>query len=403
MKPNYGASSDLLRYLILWHYGGAYFDCTDVRSGEISLDKFLNSLENEENQPGFWVDSNSQGGGEIGNDTFIVEPKHPLMKQIYLQAIYSYSREVKIDFRGDRKKIEEIKKEGVFTQLRTMERYPSNTNILGTDFTINCTGPEQVRQNIKKTNFNIGYIPEEYLSKNKQNTTFWLDPSISQNNQSLALDEVIEQAINSICLDIKFTGLLNLDKYVGLIFKVMEPNKPDKTEVCEKLLKSLDVILEEQTFLKEQIKYVTPVSDYSSFNNYYFKNFSSLIFNNDHIARVNNRWLIEFVKNSNNINYLRSSFPYINAAIDFFQDCENSNKQEEFKNMYEFLVCVIYYHETLQNLDLNLETTFDKIIIQNFLKTQSEQFKKINQFLVNNEKVYTEYVEQLDKDNIKKL
>jgi len=85
--PNYGASSDLLRYAILAKYGGCYFD-SDVRPG-------INTLEDsygfDSNDPQFKVTTFSQGLADIGNDAFICTPGHNLMIDLANTARRNYS------------------------------------------------------------------------------------------------------------------------------------------------------------------------------------------------------------------------------------------------------------------------------------------------------------------------
>jgi mannosyltransferase OCH1-like enzyme len=69
LRPNYGASSDLLRYLILYSFGGAYFD-SDVAPGTKRLETSESFLKDFDN-PIIYINKNSQNTKEIGNDAFI--------------------------------------------------------------------------------------------------------------------------------------------------------------------------------------------------------------------------------------------------------------------------------------------------------------------------------------------
>lgn len=84
LRPNYGASSDLLRYSILYKFGGAYFD-SDVVVGSTKL---IDTSIFDENfrEHCLYIDGNSQGSGAVGNDTFICTKKNSLMQKIYEQA-----------------------------------------------------------------------------------------------------------------------------------------------------------------------------------------------------------------------------------------------------------------------------------------------------------------------------
>lgn len=79
--PNYGASSDILRYLILLVYGGAYFD-SDIFPGDLNLN----------DHPAFDGHSFFSGFNFEGksNDAFICAPKHPFWLSILKKCIEKY-------------------------------------------------------------------------------------------------------------------------------------------------------------------------------------------------------------------------------------------------------------------------------------------------------------------------
>ena len=76
LRTNYGKSSDLIRYQKIFLHGGAYFD-TDVLPGTVSLTD-SKIFESTHEFPCLWVDRNSQGTDQIGNDTLIATTEHPL-------------------------------------------------------------------------------------------------------------------------------------------------------------------------------------------------------------------------------------------------------------------------------------------------------------------------------------
>lgn len=87
LRSNYGASSDMLRYNILYRFGGAYFD-SDVHPGAHTLNH--DGLFDQGNTQLFLVDNNSQGKGLIGNDAFICATHQPLMRAIAAAAENNY-------------------------------------------------------------------------------------------------------------------------------------------------------------------------------------------------------------------------------------------------------------------------------------------------------------------------
>lgn len=80
LRPNFGASSDILRIRALYKYGGFYAD-TDVLPAEQSLAKSHIFSENESYHR-FYVDANSQGSGMIGNDVFLSTKNNPHLRFI---------------------------------------------------------------------------------------------------------------------------------------------------------------------------------------------------------------------------------------------------------------------------------------------------------------------------------
>ena len=102
LRSNYGASSDLLRYKILYEYGGAYFD-SDVIPGPRPLatdplfttdhtTHFCGCLNAAENSHRLSLHANSQGRkGMVGNDGLICTPKNPYLKEIFECAKANYT------------------------------------------------------------------------------------------------------------------------------------------------------------------------------------------------------------------------------------------------------------------------------------------------------------------------
>ncbi|MBA3817246.1 MAG: hypothetical protein H0X29_12175 [Parachlamydiaceae bacterium] len=110
VMPNYGASSDLLRYRILYQIGGCYFD-SDIEPAPNSLIG-CDAYNSTNNQHVLYIDHLSQLpkpheysferfelSGQIedtfynyglGNDAFICTAKNPLMRQIMQEAEDNY-------------------------------------------------------------------------------------------------------------------------------------------------------------------------------------------------------------------------------------------------------------------------------------------------------------------------
>lgn len=89
LKPNYGASSDDLRYRILFKFGGAYFD-SDVGPGECSLED-SGIFDMSENEHCLYVDTNSQNEGEIGNDALITTAQNSMLELMSMIIARNYN------------------------------------------------------------------------------------------------------------------------------------------------------------------------------------------------------------------------------------------------------------------------------------------------------------------------
>lgn len=100
LKPNFGCSSDMLRYWILYKYGGAYFDM-DIAPGKDSLD----SIKEDHEQHILYIEHQTQNlnlsdaelksfsTNHIGNDTFICTKNNPFMSKLFLITQKNYYAE----------------------------------------------------------------------------------------------------------------------------------------------------------------------------------------------------------------------------------------------------------------------------------------------------------------------
>ncbi len=88
LRPNYGSSSDLLRYNILFQYGGFYCDCTDVAVGKTNLSEIFAQefkrpvlfLDHRPQQPMLSLEELKEfRTDQLGNDTFLVTGEHNML------------------------------------------------------------------------------------------------------------------------------------------------------------------------------------------------------------------------------------------------------------------------------------------------------------------------------------
>ncbi len=88
MRPNYGSFSDVLRYRLLDEFGGGYFD-SDVKHGIYNFEELV-ALNNGSTEHVLYIDTDSQGSNNIGNDSIVCSKGNPLIKQIYENAKNHY-------------------------------------------------------------------------------------------------------------------------------------------------------------------------------------------------------------------------------------------------------------------------------------------------------------------------
>lgn len=86
--PNYGSSSDALRYLILFQYGGVYFD-GDINRGVKNLEALYESLQTRTGNV-FLIGEKSQDTNCPGNDAFVCTVRHPWMREIVDTVVNNY-------------------------------------------------------------------------------------------------------------------------------------------------------------------------------------------------------------------------------------------------------------------------------------------------------------------------
>lgn len=102
LTPNYGSSSDLLRYIILYIYGGAYFD-TDVYAGTNTLDEipvkeadnYIIYLDHYPQHPRIHQHllADFEHFAAIGNDAFITTKNNPFVLELCNIAKRNYDLE----------------------------------------------------------------------------------------------------------------------------------------------------------------------------------------------------------------------------------------------------------------------------------------------------------------------
>lgn len=255
IDPNYGASSDLLRYKILHTYGGAYFD-TDVSPGKTPLSE----IDCEPKQHTLYVDHCTQKHNpsleeifhfptkHIGNDTFICTTGNPLMLKLYETSIEHYN------------------KDGATSLYYVYRAYMSMR-----DITIATTGPVLVKNVIKENLKNNSNGANEILLKNNvvlkrtrdgeielarpfpKNTTHWLKPKAFP----LLLEEIRKKIEYTIDFELKNFGVIRIDDHIDYLSSFINKNNIQNKNPVDIILK-----LAEQKLKSKDIKCVKIIGKY---------------------------------------------------------------------------------------------------------------------------------------------
>lgn len=221
--PNYGASSDMIRYAALREHGGAYFD-TDVPPN-----KPLNhrGVFDDPLPDWFVASDDSQASKSIGNDTFICSAEHPLMRDI-LRLASSHYEESGYSRQGHR------------NNARSYNSFEYRMNS-----TVERTGPTVVARALLEKNLLEGpvdplrggkivsYIREdttEYyinrlpakhridpgvlnVTEEESNTLGWMRVPVKQ----MDFQDAVEVAARSMIFEIQVMGMLRLVSHVSEI------------------------------------------------------------------------------------------------------------------------------------------------------------------------------------------
>lgn len=338
---NYGMTSDLLRYLILFLMGGAYFD-SDINSKE-SLDqgKFF---EERDNPVVYFTYGQEIGCKFIGNDGVFSTQKHPFWPKLFQLCLFDYQNNLHInpDNYGygtlcfSQKDIEKDNFEQYFSEghanelpiLRTkafhgLSRREDRKHIKCE--TICVTGPEQLRkakylfENKDLLEILDQTVTQEYFFPYVFNTRLWLNlkpKTVDNQKEALALVK------NSIYFEAYTLGILQFDIHIEDVKKIL---KESEIEVDEKIIfDEILKIISSSDFKKniKNINSVNMITKYKEFYQYIINNFSALPSNPKVIT---DEIMIHFKEKEAQtamINYLteinRYYFDYINKNVKNF-------------------------------------------------------------------------------------
>lgn len=232
--PNYGASSDLLRYKILSKMGGIYFD-SDIEPTDINLTE--SGIFNLHTHHMLHYNSHAQGFTQstvVCGDALASTPNNPDIMKLWTAAT---------DITKNPK--------WQFPEYRMLVMYNLDKPEFRKEFTIDTTGPGTlVYSGVEsKKNANVG----NFIFKNKSlvqaanNTGTWLVPKA---NRYSTPEEALNMMLNSIKFEVKTYGFLRLDTHIGYLIKT---DLFDQHEAVMKLLPLLDG---ELSSIRDKIEFI---------------------------------------------------------------------------------------------------------------------------------------------------
>lgn len=214
--PNYGKSSDLLRYLILYLEGGIYLD-SDVLPDQ---GDFSQCLAPQLGPHILWVDTNSQGQGAVGNDAFAVTLRHPFFLTVLQSVLLNYITPFD----------ESLAVNGETTFLREW-LMPTTLYFLEDEHyrelsTIMQTGPRLIRDVLDQYRARVDgeFVPTEgfacfpftFKQVTSENTRSWLQP---QRPNDKPYETCLMQAANAIQFEVNTLRWLRMVDHVQYILK----------------------------------------------------------------------------------------------------------------------------------------------------------------------------------------
>jgi hypothetical protein len=249
LRPNYGASSDVLRYGIKYQYGGAYFD-SDVHSGATPLSSIpLTNLARHilyfEHYSQFHTIAdeklaNFDALGSVGNDAFICSQHNPLMLRMLQKAQGNYKCEddlerVEVAYGGRNIRHVTVKRTGpgVIADLVADSKFDKDFRMLD--------GVELRRMRDGKMQLSV---PAEVNDKN------WLKVRVTKKEHNAALTAVA----NTIEFEAKHFNVIRIDDHINDMLAathdILDAGNEDFREANKKVI-VIAVIAEAEKYIKK--------------------------------------------------------------------------------------------------------------------------------------------------------
>ena len=239
LRPNFGASSDILRCAILYRYGGAYFD-SDVEPGELSLTESGLFADTNDNTHRLYV-TESQGTKAVGNDALICTQGHPLLIEIL--------NLIKCNYRHD------IYNSPIFGKV-TSSFYShadpeSSTYLYDAPSYINAltpikTGPNCVRDILTAFQKNSVKLPNVKVIKIDRLVQPCRDKGEKWKNANITTYKILAEAMESAIQSVQFelnncNGMLRLDDHIHNIAASCheQPNLEETYQAGDEFLTTL--------------------------------------------------------------------------------------------------------------------------------------------------------------------
>src|SRR3990167_6014854 len=236
LYPNYGASSDLLRYRILEEKGGIYFDF------DIQPLQPLPTLIFYQTQHCLYLDANSQGSGYIGNDAIISTRANPMMRCIRDFSERNYHNEqlpVLNEMPPDVIRFCQTPQGRLVNQAYCCQ-LPEQSEAI----TVRRTGPSCLRcvlyMEKNKITGKILALPTDVFSPDRERGRQWVDAM--QAPQKLEDDnQLLECILRSIAFEGRVMGVLKLDDHFANL------DAQGRRRLLEKLQTCLDSKVQQNT------------------------------------------------------------------------------------------------------------------------------------------------------------
>lgn len=294
LVPNYGASSDLLRYKILYHFGGAYFDL-DVHPGDTPLNN-LDCFSSPANSLILLIDPNSQNESVPGNDTFICSPNHPIVEKMVMISHQNYTQSYDVcgNIVYDYEQYAYFKDSTIFRTgpIVVCEAFYSFGKLGFYGNVKNIVGMLINNEIVERQVPSEYHLPEKYIDKSEENTNSWLGYGTKLFTQKMASEEeAITSALNSILFEIEKLKLLRIDDHIKNIVESLgitstKVGMPNDTEqrIAINLIRKLE---ENLTSLKilSKVESLQTISRYVVVNKFYEKNLKLLTIEKSYFQR----------------------------------------------------------------------------------------------------------------------